>query len=138
MVPGTVAVTQPKSRRDMGNSHITVVYKWTAKPGKLDELKAIYAGVTEAMEQNEPGAMAVHCYVSEAENALYVRDEFKDAGALGFHLQSAAGPHFPQLLEVAAPGPFFFFGDVPEELKQATEQMQLGAEFGTHTIGFDR
>lgn len=122
----------------MDNQHITVVYKWTANPGKLDELTAIYGQVTEAMEQNEPGAEAVHIYVSEQENALYVRDEFKDASALGFHLQTTAAGHFPSLLAIAVPGPFFFFGDVPQQLKDATEQMQLGAEFGLHAAGFDR
>jgi hypothetical protein len=30
-----------------------------------------------------------------------------------------AAQHFPQLLEIAVPGPFFFCGDVPEQLKQA-------------------
>ena len=122
----------------MSTTQITVVYKWTAKPGKLDELEAIYGQVTEAMKQNEPGALAVHCYVSKQDNALYVRDEFVDAGALGFHLSSTAAGHFPELLAIAVPGPFFFFGDVPEELKQATEQMQLGAEFSTQVFGFDR
>ena len=122
----------------MTNTHITVIYKWTAKPGKLDELKSIYEQVTEAMKQNEPDAQAVHCYVSEKDNALYVRDEFKDAAALGLHLSSTASSHFPQLLAIAVPGPFFFWGDVPEELRQATEQMQLGAEFSTHAFGFDR
>jgi quinol monooxygenase YgiN len=122
----------------MPDTHITVVYKWTAKPGKLDELRTIYEQVTEAMKQNEPDAQAVHCYVSEKANALYVRDEFKDAGALGLHLSTTAPGHFPQLLAIATPGPFFFFGDVPAELQQATEQMQLGAEFGTHAFGFDR
>ena len=122
----------------MDSQHITVVYKWTANPGKLGELAAIYGKVTEAMEQNEPGAEAVHVYVSEQENALYVRDEFKDASALGFHLQTTAAGHFPSLLAIAVPGPFFFFGDVPQPLKDATEQMQLGAEFGLHTTGFDR
>jgi quinol monooxygenase YgiN len=122
----------------MDSNHITVVYKWTAKPGKLDELRAIYAEVTEAMKQNEPDAEAVHCYVSEGENALYVRDEFKDAGSMGFHLSTTAAGHFPQLLEIAVPGPFFFFGDVPQELQQATQQMQLGGEFSTHAFGFDR
>lgn len=117
---------------------ITVVYKWTAKPGKLGDLKSIYSDVTNAMQQNEPGAQAVHCYISEAENALYVRDEFADASALGFHLGTTAGAHFPQLLEVADPGPFLFFGEVPEEMQQATAQMGLGAEFGTHTFGFNR
>ena len=122
----------------MTDQHITVIYKWTAKPGKLDELRSIYEQVTEAMKENEPDAEAVHCYVSEEENALYVRDEFKDAAALGFHLSTTAAGHFPELLAIAVPGPFFFHGDVPDELKQATEQMQLGAEFATHAFGFDR
>ena len=122
----------------MKEKQITVVYRWTAKPGKLDELKSIYAEVTEAMKQNEPDAQAVHCYVSEKDNALYVRDEFKDAAAMGFHLGTTAAGHFPQLLAIADPGPFMFFGDVPAELQQATEQMQLGAEFSTHAFGFDR
>lgn len=122
----------------MNNNHVTVVYKWTAQPGKLDELASIYADVTTAMEQNEPGAEAVHVYVSEGENALYVRDEFADADAVGFHLGTTAGAHFPSLLAIATPGPFFFMGPVPDEMKAATEQMGLGAEFSLHTAGFDR
>ena len=122
----------------MDSKHVTVVYKWTAKPGKLDELAAIYAQVSDQMERNEPGAETVHVYVSEQENALYVRDEFSDAVAVGYHLSETAAQHFPQLLAIATPGPFFFLGDVPEEMKQATEQMQLGGEFATHASGFDR
>lgn len=122
----------------MTNEHITVVYKWVAKPGKLDELSSIYADVTNEMKKNEPDAEAAHCFVSEKEGALYVRDEFKNAAALGFHLQTTAQGHFPQLLSIAIPGPFLFFGDVPQEIQQATEQMGLGAEFGLHASGFDR
>ena len=122
----------------MDSNHVTVVYKWTAQPGKLEELTAIYREVTDTMEQNEPGAEAVRVYVSEDENALYVRDEFADAGAVGFHLGTTAAAHFEQLLSIATPGPFFFLGDVPAEMKQATEQMQLGGEFATHAAGFDR
>jgi len=122
----------------MNSNHVTVIYKWTAQPEKLDELTSIYGEVTEAMEKNEPGAAAVHIYVSEQENALYVRDEFEDAAAMGFHLSTTAAGHFPALLAIATPGPFFFLGDVPEEMKQATEQMQLGGEFATHAAGFDR
>ena len=105
----------------MDSNHVTVVYKWTAQPGKLDELASIYADVTNAMQANEPGAEAVHIYVSEDENALYVRDEFQDAGAMGFHLSTTAAQHFPQLLAIATPGPFFFMGDVPEELLRTPE-----------------
>ena len=42
----------------MKNENISVIYKWTANEGKLDELKSIYSEVTESMEQNEPGAEA--------------------------------------------------------------------------------
>ncbi len=122
----------------MDSNHVTVVYKWTAQPGKLEELASIYADVTDAMKANEPGAEAVHIYVSEQDNAVYVRDEFEDAAALGFHLSTTAAAHFPQLISIATPGPFFFLGDVPEELKAATEQMQLGGEFAAHSAGFDR
>ena len=122
----------------MDSNHVTVVYKWTAHPGKLDDLVSIYKAVTDAMEQNEPGAETVHVSASEAENALYVRDEFQDAAAMGFHLGTTARDHFPQLLEVATPGSFFFLGDVPAEMKQAAEQMGLAAEFGSHVAGFDR
>jgi quinol monooxygenase YgiN len=122
----------------MEKNNITVVYKWTAKPGKLTELTDIYRNVTEAMEQNEPGATAVQIYVSAEENALYVRDEFADANALGFHLSQTAAAHFPDLLTVATPGQFLFFGDVPTEMQQATKQMGLAAEFGTHVAGYDR
>lgn len=122
----------------MDSNHITVVYKWTAQPGKLEALASIYDAVADAMQQNEPGAEAAHVYVSETDNAIYVRDEFADAAAIGFHLSTTAAAHFPQLLEIATPGPFFFFGNVPDEMKQATEQMQLGGEFSTYRTGFDR
>ena len=122
----------------MDANHITVVYKWTAQDGKLGELTDIYRQVTDAMEQNEPGAVAVHVYVSDDENALYVRDEFVDADAMGFRLGTTAAAHFPDLLAIATPGPFFFMGDVPAELQAATQQMGLGAEFSLHAAGYDR
>ncbi|MGI9605157.1 MAG: putative quinol monooxygenase [Acidimicrobiales bacterium] len=122
----------------MDSNHVTVVYRWTAQPGKLDELTAIYKRVTDAMERNEPGAEAVHLYVSEDDNAVFVRDEFADANAVGFHLGTTAGDHFPELLAIATPGPFFFLGDVPAEMKEATDQMQLGGQFATHAAGFER
>ncbi|MEM9516457.1 MAG: antibiotic biosynthesis monooxygenase [Actinomycetota bacterium] len=122
----------------MNPDHITVVYKWTAQPGKLDDLTSIYARVTDDMEVNEPGAETVHVYRSDAENAIYVRDEFTNADAMGFHLGTTAAAHFPDLLAIATPGPFFFLGDVPDEMRAATEQMQLGGEFALHSSGFDR
>ncbi len=122
----------------MDQNAITVVYKWTAKEGQLDALAGIYKGVTDAMEANEPGALAVHVYVSEDDNAVYVRDEFADANALGYHLSETAGPHFPKLLDVATPGTFYFFGDVPSEMQQAARGMGLAAEFSNHAAGFTR
>ena len=122
----------------MDTNAVTVVYKWTAKLGQLDALTGIYRGVTDAMEANEPGALAVQVYVSEEEGAIYVRDEFADANAVGFHLQETAAPHFPSLLEIAEPGSFYFFGNVPAELQAAVKGMGLAAEFSGHVAGFNR
>lgn len=122
----------------MNNQEITVFYKWTAKPGKLDELKEMYQQVFKAMHDNEPDSLKMECYFSDEQNAIIVHDVFKDGNALGFHLMGTAAQHFPQLVEIATPGPFMFCGDVPEELKQAAIGMNMGAEFGTHAFGFDR
>ena len=75
------------------SQEITVVYRWTAQPGKLDELKAIYEDVLAEMQANEPDALMMECYVSEETNALIVHDLFKDAAALGFHLGGTAANH---------------------------------------------
>ena len=117
---------------------ITVVYQWTAKPGKLDDLKAIYEDVLKEVEANEPDTLKMECYFADDASALIVHDVFKDGAALGFHLGGTAAQHFPKLAEIAAPGPFFFCGDVPEELMQAAQGMNMGAEFSTHAFGFER
>ena len=122
----------------MSTQEITVVYRWTAKPGKLDELKAIYEQVREEMESNEPGTLRMECYFADDAEQIIVHDVFADGAALGAHLGVTAAQHFPKLAEIAVPGPFFFCGDVPAELRQAAEGMNMGAAFGTHAFGFTR
>ena len=122
----------------MKNQEITVVYKWTAKPGKADELKAIYKEVEKQMQETEPNALKVDCYFDGSTNPLIVYDLFKDGAALGQHLGTTAAGHFPTLLQIAVPGPFLFCGNVPEELKQAAIGMGLDATFAPHALGYDR
>ena len=122
----------------MNNQAITVVYKWTAKPGQAAALKATYQEVTNQMQANEPDALQVACYFEEATDTLVVYDLFKDGAALGLHLSTTAAGHFPSLLEIAVPGPFLFCGDVPEELQQAAKGMGLDATFAPRVFGFDR
>lgn len=122
----------------MSAQEITVVYRWTAKPGKLDELKAIYGQVGDEMEAGEPGTVRMETYFADDAQQVIVHDVFADAEAMGFHLGVTAAKHFPKLAEIATPGPFFFLGDVPAELRQAAENMDMGAVFGTHAFGFTR
>ena len=122
----------------MDNQEIIVVYKWIAKPGKADELKAIYSEVKNQMNETEPGALKVDCYFDEGTNVLIVSDLFKDGAALGQHLGTTAAGHFPTLLQIAEPGAFLFCGDVPEELKQAAIGMGLDVTFAPRIFGFDR
>ncbi len=122
----------------MTNQEITVVYKWTANPGKAEELKAIYKEIEKEMNETEPNAIKVECYFDEKANALIVYDLFKDGAALGQHLGVTAAGHFSTLVQIAVPGTFFFCGDVPEELKQAAIGMGLDAIFAPRVFGFDR
>jgi quinol monooxygenase YgiN len=131
-------ITYEQENNIMDSNHVTVVYSWTAQPGKLDELKAIYSEVTAQMEANEPGAQEVQVHVSEEESRLYVRDEFADAGAVGFHLGTTAAGHFQDLLAIATPGTFYFLGEIPDEMKAAAAEMGLPAEYGNHMAGFAR
>lgn len=122
----------------MENQIVMVVYSWTAKEGKSEELKAIYTEVTEQMSTNEPGAMKVQCYFDESSSRLVVLDVFADAGAVGFHLGTTAAGHFENLIQIATPGEFLFCGNVPDEMKQAALGMGLNASFAPAIYGFDR
>lgn len=122
----------------MKNEQITVVYSWTAKKGMSEDLKGIYNDVTKQMNENEPGALAVDCYFDEASGKLVVIDLFANAEAVGFHLGTTAGAHWPELIKVADPGEFLFCGEVPQEMKQAALGMGLNATFAPNVFGFSR
>lgn len=122
----------------MESQEVMVVYTWTAKEGKSEELKAIYREVENQMHSNEPGALKVQCYFDDTSSKLVVMDLFIDAGAVGFHLGTTATGHFQDLLEIAVPGEFLFCGEVPEEMKQAAIGMGLNATFAPGVFGFER
>jgi len=122
----------------MTNQQVMVVYKWTAKEGKSEELKAIYREVESQMKSNEPGALNVQCYFDETTSTLVVVDLFTDAGAVGFHLGTTAASHFENLLPIANPGEFLFCGNIPEDMKQAAIGMGLNATFAPKIFGFER
>lgn len=122
----------------MKNQEITVVYNWTANPGKSEELKAIYRDVEKQMKANEPGALDVQCYFDENSNRLIITDLFENADALGLHLSTTAGAHFPALVQVARPGAFLFLGNVPKEMQDAAIGMGLEASFSPRVFGFNR
>lgn len=130
--------TTIKNNNTMENKEVMVIYSWTAKEGKSEELKAIYTEVTAQMKSNEPGAMKVQCYFDEAAGKLIVQDIFADAGAVGFHLGTTAAGHFESLLQIANPGEFLFCGEVPNEMKQAAIGMGLNASFAPSIFGFER
>lgn len=120
------------------NDKVMVVYKWTAKEGKSEELKAIYREVESQMKSNEPGALNVQCYFDETSSTLVVMDLFADANAVGFHLGTTAAGHFENLLAIADPGEFLFCGEVPQEMKQSATGMGLNAIFAPRVFGFTR
>lgn len=122
----------------MTGQEITVAYRWTAKPGKRAELKAMYETVLAQAKATEQGTLRFDVFEVQESGDLMVVDVFQDGAALGQHLGGTAAEFFPKLTEIADPGPFFFCGDVPDELVQAANGMNMGAVFGTHAFGFTR
>ena len=118
----------------MSNQEISVTYMWTAKPGKVGELKAIYETVAKESEANEPGVPWMNCYEVQGSDAIIIQEIFNDAAALGGHLGGTAAQFFPKLLEIADPGPFYFLGNVPDEIVQATAGMGLDTTFATRIL----
>ena len=82
--------------------------------------------------------LAVDCYFDETSRKLVVIDLFANAEAVGFHLGTTAGAHWPELIQVADPGEFLFCGAVPQEMQQAALGMGLNATFAPNVFGFTR
>jgi quinol monooxygenase YgiN len=122
----------------MSDQQISVTYMWTAKPGKMDELKATYEKVAKESEANEPGVPWMNYYEVQGSDAIIIQEVFQDSAALGAHFAGTAAHFFPGLLEIADPGLFIFCGDVPDEMVQAAAGMGLNAVFGTRAFGFSR
>lgn len=120
------------------DSKIALTYVWTAHEEQEERLIATYGAVGEILEANEPGLISYEIAVSETGNQIIIHEVFEDGNALAFHLSETAAQFFPQLVEFATPGPFIFRGDVPEELKAAAYQMNMGAIFTSGWNGFER
>ena len=122
----------------MNSQEISVTYMWTAKPGKMEELKATYEKVAQETEANEPGVPWMNCYEVQGSDAIIIQEVFQDGAALGMHFGKTAAQFFPGLMEIADPGHFFFCGNVPDEIVQAAGGMGLDATFATRVLGFSR
>ena len=133
----TIALLGAPALADTG-SEIALTYVQTAHEGQEDRLVATYGAVGEMLEANEPGLISYEIAVSETGDQIVIHAVFKDGNALAFHLSETAAQFFPQLVEFATPGPFIFRGDVPEELKAAAYQMDMGAIFTGDWDGFER
>lgn len=117
---------------------IDLTYVWTAHDGQSERLIATYETVGAILETNEPGLLLYEMAVSESGDQIVIHEVFEDGDALAFHLSETAAAYFPQLVEFATPGPFIFRGDVPDELRTAAYQMNMGAIFTGDWHGFER
>ncbi len=132
-----IAILGTPALGDTG-SEIALTYVWTAHEGQEERLIATYGAVGEILKANEPGLISYEIAVSETGNQIIIHEVFEDGNALAFHLSETAAQFFPQLVEFATPGPSIFRGDVPEELKAAAYQMNMGAIFTSGWNGFER
>ncbi len=134
----TATATATAALADTSTTEIDLTYVWTAHDGQAERLVATYDAVGEMLEAHEPGLLFYEIAVSESGDQIVIHEVFEDSDALAFHLSETAAKFFPQLVEFATPGPFIFRGDVPEDLKAAAYQMDMGAIFTGDWDGFSR
>ncbi len=120
------------------STSIDLVYVWTAKPGMSEQLVATYDAVGEVLKASEPGLLTYDLSVSETGEQIVIHEVFENGEALAFHLSGTAAKYFPQISRIATPGPFIFRGNVPDELRKAAYQMNMGAIFLTERDRFKR
>ncbi len=138
LIAATLAIGAGAALADTGSKEVDLTYVWTAHPGMEERLIQTYAAVGEVLEAHEPGLLLYEISVSETGNQLVIHEVFEDSDAVAFHLQETAAKFFPQLVEFATPGPFIFRGDMPEHLKAAAYDMDMGAIFTGEWSGFER
>ena len=122
----------------MNSQEVIVTARWTAKPGKKDGLKALWEAVSVQAKATEPGLRKLECYEVHGSEAVIIHEVFQDGVALGAHLVGTAAEFFPKLLAISDPGPYFFLGNVPDELAQAASGMNMGAIISSRAFGFSR
>ena len=133
-----IAATASWAAADTSSTEIDLTYVWTAHDGQAERLISTYEAVGEMLEANEPGLLLYEIAVSETGTQIIIHEVFENSDALAFHLSETAAAFFPQLVEFATPGPFIFRGNVPDELKSAAYQMNMGAIFTDGWDGFAR
>lgn len=136
LTAAALAVTA--AHAETSSTEIDLTYVWTAHEGQESRLIETYAAVGQVLEANEPGLLLYEISVSKTGNQIVIREVFEDSDALAFHLTETAAQFFPQLVQFANPGPFIFRGEVPEHLKTAAYQMNMGAIFTGDWDGFER
>ena len=139
LIAGAMAISPAMaSETGNGSTAIDLTYVWTAHAGKAEQLIATYDAVGEVLNANEPGLLSYEIAVSEKGDQIVIHEVFADADALAHHLNETAAKFFPQIVEFATPGPFIFRGEVPQELKAAAYEMNMGAIFTDQWTGFER
>lgn len=133
-----IAAASTSVLADTSSTQIDLTYVWTAHEGQAERLVVTYEAVGDVLEANEPGLLLYKIAVSETGNQIVIHEVFEDGDALAFHLSETAAAFFPQLVEFATPGPFIFRGDVPDELRAAAYDMNMGAIFTGDWDGFER
>ncbi|KAB8073278.1 hypothetical protein BDV29DRAFT_175799 [Aspergillus leporis] len=104
----------------MASAVINQVAVLTPKPGKVDELAAKLANITQKVQENEPETLIYYAYTDVQKNEVIVVERYLNQAALDKH---RAAPYFQDLIKKA---PELLGG--PLELKVGNELLQGSAQ----------
>lgn len=94
------------------------------KEGEVDALKALMEEMSEATQENEPGALNYEWYISVDESSCHLFERYADSAALLTHLGNFRKHFASRFMSILRPTKMTVYGSPNEEAAKALDGMR--------------
>lgn len=106
------------------------------KEGEVDTLKEMIEIMSDATQENEPGALNYEWYISADEKSCHIFERYADSAAMLTHLNNFGKNFAKDFMSILTPTKFTVYGHPTEQLQKALRSMN--PVFFDHLGGFSR
>ncbi|MBO6826069.1 MAG: antibiotic biosynthesis monooxygenase [Sneathiella sp.] len=118
------------------SNHVYWIIEANVRDGKLDELKALMAEMSEATKADEPGALNYEWSLSEDETICHIFERYEDSDATMVHMGNFGSKFAGRFMGVLKPFRCTLYGAPDERVCNAMKPMGYVAM--SSAAGFSR